>query len=146
MFGIATAYAAEGGIHVKLAPYIVGEVMGVPITATLITTWVVMGLLILTAFLVKKQLAAIPGKLQSVFELIIGGVFDYMADVLDSRDMARKYFPVVATIFIFILSLNWFGLLPGVSGAFMQSPRSARTASVRRPAGHRPTSRAGLRR
>lgn len=115
MFGIATAYAAEGGIHVKLAPYILGEAFGVPITATMFTTWVVMALLIVTAILLKSRLAAIPGKLQSVFELIIGGVFDYMADVLENRDMARKYFPVVATIFIFILSLNWFGLLPGVT-------------------------------
>jgi len=118
MLGIATAYAAEaaeGGISVKLAPYIVGDIFGVPITATLLTTWVVMALLILTAFVIKKHLSAIPGKLQSVFELIVGGVFDYMADVLESKDAARKYFPVVATIFIFILALNWFGLLPGVT-------------------------------
>lgn len=115
MFGIATAYAAESGIHVKLAPYIVGEAFGVPITATLLTVWLTMFILVGLAFAVKARLATVPGKLQSVFELIIGGVYDYMSEVLESRSMARKYFPVVMTIFLFILSLNWVGLLPGVT-------------------------------
>jgi len=57
----------------------------------------------------------VPGKLQSVFELIIGGIFDFMVSVLESRELARKYFPVVATIFLFVLGLNWVGLLPGVT-------------------------------
>lgn len=115
MFGIATAHAAESGIHVKLSPYIVGEFFGVPITATMLTTWLVMAILIITAILVRKRLRAVPGKLQSIFELLIGSVYDYMSDVLESRALARKYFPVVMTLFIFILALNWVGLLPGVT-------------------------------
>ncbi len=115
MFGIATAFAAEEGIHVKLAPYIVGELFGVPITATLLTTWLTMIVLIAIAVLVRRRLSAVPGKLQSIFELLVGGVYDYMADVLESRSLARKYFSVVMTIFLFVLALNWVGLLPGVT-------------------------------
>lgn len=115
---IATAYAAEsahGGIHVALAPYVVGHVFGVPITSTLITAWVGMVILTIIAVLVRHRLALVPGKLQSVMEMMIGGVYDYMADVLESRALARKYFPIVMTIFLFILTLNWFGLFPGVT-------------------------------
>ncbi|MFN3692617.1 MAG: F0F1 ATP synthase subunit A [Candidatus Paceibacteria bacterium] len=115
---IATAYAAEsahGGIHVALAPYVVGHVFGVPITSTLITAWVGMLILTVIAVLVRHRLALVPGKLQSVIEMMIGGVYDYMADVLESRALAQKYFGVVMTIFIFILTLNWFGLFPGVT-------------------------------
>ena len=115
MLGIATAYAAEGGISVKLSPYIVGEAFGVPITATMITVWLTMAILIGLAFLVKAKIATVPGKLQSTFELIIGGVYDYMSEVLESKSMARKYFPVIMTIFLFVLALNWVGLLPGVT-------------------------------
>lgn len=115
MLGIATAYAAEGGISVKLAPYIVGEFLGVPITATMLTTWLTMAVLIGLAFLVKAKIATVPGKLQSVSEVMIGGVYDYMSEVLESKTMARKYFPVVMTIFLFVLALNWVGLLPGVT-------------------------------
>jgi F-type H+-transporting ATPase subunit a len=112
---INTAYAAEGGIHVALKPYIVGELFGIPITATLLTTWLTMFILIALAITIRHQLSAIPGKLQSIAEMIVGGVFDYMSDVLESRPMAMKYFGIVMTIFIFVLTLNWIGLLPGVT-------------------------------
>lgn len=112
---IATAHAAEEGIHVALKPYIVGEVFGVPITATLITTWLTMLILIVGAYFVSRKPALIPSKVQSIAELVVGGVYDYMSDVLESRKLALKYFPVVVTIFIFVLALNWVGLLPGVT-------------------------------
>lgn len=115
MFGIATAYAAESGLHVALAPYIVGELLGVTITATMITTWLTMAGLIGLAFFVGRSLTRVPGKLQSIFELMIDGVYKYMTEVLESKTLARKYFPVIMTIFLFILALNWVGLLPGVT-------------------------------
>ena len=112
---VNTAYAAEGGISVHLAPAVVGEFFGIPITATMITTWLSMVVIIGIAILATRRLTPIPGKLQSVFEMIVGGVFDYMADVLESRSMAKKYFPLVMTMFLFILTMNWVGLLPGVT-------------------------------
>jgi F-type H+-transporting ATPase subunit a len=113
---IATAHAAEeAGIHVALKPYIVGELFGIPITATLITTWITMALLIIGAFYISRNLTLIPKRVQSIAEMIIGGVFDYMSDVLESRTLALRYFGIVMTIFIFVLALNWFGLLPGVT-------------------------------
>ncbi len=72
---IATAYAAtEEGIKVSLSPYIVGELFGVPITATLLTAWLGMAILIAIAFFARRSLSLIPGRVQSVFELLIGGV------------------------------------------------------------------------
>lgn len=113
---IATAHAAEEvGIHVALKPYIVGELLGVPITATLITTWLTMAVLILGTYFFTKRPQLMPKKIQSIAEMIVGGVYDYMIDVLESRKLAATYFPVVMTIFIFVLALNWIGLLPGVT-------------------------------
>lgn len=111
---IETAYAAEG-ISVKLAPYIVGEFFGIPITATLITAWLTMFILVGLVVVGTRKLALVPGKFQSVLELMVGGVYDYMADVLESKSMARRYFPVVTTIFVFVLGITWVGLLPGVT-------------------------------
>lgn len=112
---IATAHAAGDGIHVALKPYIVGELFGVPITATLITTWLTMVVLIIGAYFISRKPQLIPKPAQSIAELMVGGVYDYMSDVLESRKLALKYFPVVMTIFIFVLGLNWIGLLPGVT-------------------------------
>lgn len=117
---VPIAQASEG-ISVKLAPYIVGEFFGVPITATMVTIWLTMILLTVLAVLVGRNLRAVPSKFQNVVEMTVGGLYDYTASTLESKDLARKYFPVLMTIFIFLLAMNWVGLLPGVTsiGFFM---------------------------
>jgi F-type H+-transporting ATPase subunit a len=130
MFGINTAYAATEGITVKLSPYILGEWFGIPITSTLLTVWLTMAVLIIFAIMVRSRLAAVPSGLQNVAEVLVGGVYDYMAEVLESRDYARKYFPVVMTIFLFVLALNWVGLLPGVTSIGMYEGHGAESHLV----------------
>ena len=115
MFGLLqTAHAAEG-ISVKLAPYIVGEFFGISITATMLTTWLAMAILIGLALWVGKNLKKVPGKMQLVFEALVGGVYQYVEDTLESKELARKYFPILMTMFLFLLVMNWVGLLPGVT-------------------------------
>lgn len=112
---INTVYAAEeGGIAIHLAAESVWHFFGIPITNTLMTVWLAMAVLILLALIVKSGISLVPKKLQSIFELLVGGVFDYMTDVLESKDLAKRFFPLVMTIFLFILAMNWIGLLPGV--------------------------------
>ena len=112
---INTAYAAESEISVHLSPYIVGYIGEVPITATLLTVWLTMGILVIMAVMVKSKLSLIPGKFQNFMELLLGGAFDYVANTLEDKKLASKYFPVIMTIFLFILIMNWVGLLPGVT-------------------------------
>lgn len=109
--------AAAGGLSVHLNPYVVGHLGDMPVTATMLTVWLVMVILVAYAVLVKTKLAVVPGKLQNVTELAVGGVYNYVADVLGEKKYADKYFPVIMTIFIFILGINWIGLIPGI-GAF----------------------------
>lgn len=111
----AAETAHEGGISIHLAPEIVGHVFGVPITNTLLTVWLVMALLLLLGIVVRSNLALVPGKLQAVIEAMVEGVLTYMGDVLENKVLARKFFPLIMTIFIFILGMNWVGLLPGVT-------------------------------
>jgi len=118
---INTAYAAsEEGLSIHLAPETVFSVMGMPITSTLMTVWLTMTLLILGAFLFKtSKISLVPSKIQSLLEMLIGGVFDYMDGVLENKEVTRKFFPLVMTIFLFILSMNWIGLVPGVDSIGM---------------------------
>ena len=110
---ISTVYAAEeGGISIHLAPEIVGYFLGIPITNTLITIWFVMAVLIITAILVRNNLTIIPSKIQLIFEDLIGFSYDYVVKTLENVELARRVFPLVMTIFIFILGANWIGLLP----------------------------------
>lgn len=107
--------AAEHSISVKLNPYILGEIGGLSITPTLLMAWLTMTILIGLGVIIGRQPRLVPTKVQSLFEMLIGGVYDYMADVLESRSLAKRYFPVVMTIFLFILFMNWLGLFPGVT-------------------------------
>lgn len=109
-----THEAAEG-ISVHLAPYIVGYLGGFPVTSTLLTSWLAMIVLVVFAFFFSRKLKEVPGKFQALIEMIIGGLYDFAADTLESKELARKYFPVLMTIFLFLLVMNWIGLLPGVT-------------------------------
>jgi F-type H+-transporting ATPase subunit a len=110
---LQVAHAAGDGIAIHLAPPVLGHFFGIPLTSTMLTAWLTMFLLILGAALFRKRIRVVPGKVQVAVEALVGGAFDYMAGVLESKELAKKYYPIIMTIFIFILALNWIGLLPG---------------------------------
>lgn len=109
------AYAASEGISIHLSAPVLGHVFGIPLTSTMVTAWLTVILVSIFAVLSRHRLALIPSKTQVAMELLVGGAFDYVADALESRELARKFFPLVMTIFVFVLALNWIGLLPGVT-------------------------------
>jgi F-type H+-transporting ATPase subunit a len=114
---IATAGAEaahQGGIHVALAAEKVGSLWGLPITNTLVMSWTVMLLFVVVAFFVRRNLAMIPGRLQTALELVFGFAYDYIADVLGSRDLARRFFPLLVTTFLFIWIANALEFTPGI--------------------------------
>lgn len=101
-------------LHISIAPYHIGDLWGLPITPTLLSTWVVMAILLAAAFLIGRNLKLAPGKGQIMVEGVLMGVYNYIEDTLESKEMAKRYFPIIATIFIYITTANLFGLLPFV--------------------------------
>jgi F-type H+-transporting ATPase subunit a len=65
--------------------------------------------------LVPRQVHSFPGALasQNFFEAVVEFFYERIEGIVGPK-MARKTFPFLATLFIFILVANWFGLLPGV--------------------------------
>ena len=74
-------------------------------------SWVVMILLIAFGALAAKGIQMVPTKGQNLFEIIVGGIEDFMVDI--TGDEGRWLFPLVATIFIYIFIGNLIGLVPG---------------------------------
>ena len=64
--------------------------------------------------MVNRKLSLIPGKLQSIFELLLEQILGFMDSVLGNRELSLRYMPIVGTVFILILTSNWLGLLPFV--------------------------------
>ena len=76
-----------------------------------IYTWVVMILLIVFGSLAAKKLSIIPVKAQNIFEVVISGIEEFMVDI--TGEEGRWLLPVVATVFIYIVTCNLMGLVPG---------------------------------
>jgi len=100
--------------HIEIAAEKLTSVFGLPITNALLTSWVVVGLLVLVALLLRRHTSLIPNALQNVVEFFMENFLTLMEGVLGSREQAEKYFPLVGTIFLFILTSNWLGILPGI--------------------------------
>jgi len=105
---------AQPGIHVALAPETLGNFYGLPITNTLVTTWIVMALMITIAVLVGRKLTLVPGRIQAFFETLFDFALGQMTQILDSEKMARKFFPLILTLFLFIAVANTLHFVPGI--------------------------------
>jgi len=111
----ATATAAqESGIHVMLAAEKLGTLWGLPITNTLITSWIVVALLILVGITVGRRARLVPSRLQILFEEVITFVRDFVTDVLEDEKTAARYLPFLLTIFFFIFTANVLEFTPGI--------------------------------
>ena len=82
------------------------------VTSAVTTMWAIIFVLALVSFLATRNLKEVPGPLQSLAEIAVDKLRDYFGGLLGEKN-TRKYFPVFATFFIFIIVSNYSGLLPG---------------------------------
>lgn len=81
------------------------------ITNTMLSAWFATIVIVLFFVLGAGKKSLVPGRFQSVIESLFEAIINFSSAVL-GRDMARKAFPIVATIFFFVLFNAWLGLLP----------------------------------
>jgi F-type H+-transporting ATPase subunit a len=83
------------------------------INATLIYTWLVMGLLVVGSLLITRHLSSERSlsRWQNLLEVILGGVRSELREI--SRDDAENYFSFIGTLFLFILVSNLLTVVPG---------------------------------
>lgn len=105
---------AQEGIHIALKAEEVFNLWGLPVTNTMLMSWLAMLTLIVLAYFVSRNIVKIPGRLQTFFETLFSFLLDYMEEVLESRKLAIRFFPLLVTFFMFILIGNWYGLMPGI--------------------------------
>lgn len=84
----------------------------VEITGVLVTMWVIIALLALFSWLATRRMKEVPGLLQNIAEMSVSKLQDYYEGVMGEK-LARKYFPLMGTLFIFIIVCNYSSLLPG---------------------------------
>ena len=79
----------------------------------ILMTFIVFAFILLFALYVRKNLKLIPGMGQSIFEMIYDFLSDITLGTLGEKD-GKYHLPFIVTLFIFILTANWIGVLPNV--------------------------------
>jgi F-type H+-transporting ATPase subunit a len=87
------------------------SLFGLPITNTILTAWLASLVLVLLSLAATRNMSLVPGRLQNVAELVVEQFLAIGEQTADAR-RARRFLPLAATAFLFILTANWMGILP----------------------------------
>jgi F-type H+-transporting ATPase subunit a len=107
------AFAAEAEPAVPLKPQPLVQIGKFAITNSMLVTWFVAAAIIIFAQIAIRQVKPIPSGAQNFWEWLVESLYNFLEAII-GRELVRKTFWFFATIFIFILFVNWFGLIPGV--------------------------------
>jgi F-type H+-transporting ATPase subunit a len=83
------------------------------LTNSILVTSIVLGVIVWIVRSCTRKIEVIPGAGQNFLEAVVEGFYGAVDGLLGHK-LAHKAFPLLGTLFIFILISNWFGLLPGV--------------------------------
>ena len=114
--GASAAFAANpGGEEHGLTQHAVeiARPFGFPISNSMLVTWIVAVGLVVFARIATRNMKQVPDGAQNLLEWLIAGLYSFLEGVIGSH-LVKRTFWFFATIFIFILAANWFGLIPGV--------------------------------
>jgi F-type H+-transporting ATPase subunit a len=91
----------------------IGRAGILPITNSMIVSWIVAAGLIIFSRLATRDMKSVPRGTQNFFEWLVGGLYSFLEAIVGPH-LVKRTFWLLATIFIFIVAANWFGLIPGV--------------------------------
>jgi len=98
--------------HPELPAETVFHIFGFPIANSVIAAWLSIIVLVGFSYLVTRRMRLIPSRLQALFEFALGSLLKFCQNVAGEEN-GRRFFPAVATIFLFVAFNAWLALLPG---------------------------------
>jgi F-type H+-transporting ATPase subunit a len=111
--GAEPAHASAEEHHLSLKPIVLFEIGKLAVTNSMLVSWIVAAGIIICAQLATRKITPVPQGLQNFWEWLVESLHNFLESII-GRDLVRRTFWFFATIFIFILFVNWFGLIPGV--------------------------------
>ena len=96
----------------KLPAEEVFHLFGFSITNSIVAAWLTIIVLVAFSYVVTRRLKLIPTRLQTFFEFALGSLLNFCQRVAGEEN-GRRFFPIVATIFLFVILNAWLSLLPG---------------------------------
>jgi F-type H+-transporting ATPase subunit a len=90
-------------------PFLFIEIPNIPPHVTY--AWFIIALLAFLSFLATRKMDIYPGKMQNVMETILGAFENLLLDTMGPH--GKKFFPLIATLGLYILTSNLIGIIPG---------------------------------
>jgi len=106
-------------LHISVKPEtlwtvsIPGTGFDLRITNSFLTMLLVMLFLIVVGSIIARRAQLVPGRFQSVFEMVVEFLLGLVEGTAGKR-LGRRIFPLIGGLFIFIIVANYTGLLPGI--------------------------------
>ena len=111
LFAPVFALANEEGVNPKATDLF--QIGGIPVSNSILTTWILAAVVIIAIRVLIGTPKIVPNKGQALVENMASGLRDALEPIV-GKSMIGKVFPTLCGFFIFILLMNWSGLLPGV--------------------------------
>lgn len=102
-------------MEISIAAETVTHILGMPITNSLLASILTTVVLVTISYFATRNLKETPKGVQNVVEYAVESLYGMIQDVTQDKRKTNAFFPVVATIFLFVITSNWMGLLPGYS-------------------------------
>ena len=118
LFAPVFALANEEGVNPKATDLF--QIGGIPVSNSILTTWILAAVIIIAIRVLIGTPKIVPNKGQALVENMASGLRDALEPIVGKK-MIGKTFPVLCGFFVFILLMNWSGLLPGVGTIKYQS-------------------------
>jgi F-type H+-transporting ATPase subunit a len=124
------AFAAESGVAPMAEPLF--HVGPLPVTNSMVTSWTVALVFIVVVRLVIRKPKLIPSRGQAVVENLVESVRTLISPIVGAK-VAPYAFPLLISLFTFILFQNWSGLFPGVGTVYVRSQTTGEWMEFVRP-------------
>ncbi len=105
----------------KLPAEVVFHLFGFPIANSVIAAWLTIIVLVGISYAATRKVKLIPSRLQTLLESILGWLYGFCKEVAGEEN-GRRFFPIVTTIFLFVIMNAWLGLLPGFGSINITGP------------------------
>jgi len=114
-------------MNISFLPEHLFSLGGFPVTNSLLVAWLAIAILVASAYFSTRKMELVPkNNRQNLAEMVVEALYGLVSGVTGDDKQTKKFFPIIATIFLFVLLSNWLGLLPGVGsiGIFEEAHES----------------------
>lgn len=101
-------------MNISIAAEPIFHIFSFPVTNTIIVTFCISLIIIVAAAILKSRIRLVPRGFQNVVESVLEALLNLADSVTQDRKQTKKFFPLVATIFIFVILSNWVEVVPGL--------------------------------